>query len=59
MSETLKWICPNCSKIQRTQVTTTDDTACSGINYRIGEKCKGWCYGRKANQAPKVKREKK
>ena len=59
MSETLKWVCPICSTVQRTQVTTTDDTASSGINYRTGEKCKNGCYGRKANQAPKVRREKK
>ena len=58
MSSTLKWVCPNCGKIQRTQVTTTDGSDSDYLNYRKGEKCKTGCYGRKANQAPKVRKEK-
>jgi len=59
MTVTLKWICPRCGKILRTQTTTANAGSVDSLDYRIGEKCATDCYGRKANQAPKVRREKK
>jgi len=52
-------VCPRCGAITSKREVTGTDGVTQAIDYVKGEKCKTACYGRKANQAPKVRKEKR
>jgi hypothetical protein len=59
MTITRYGVCPRCGTIvSKREVTATAGTV-ESIDYVKGEKCRTACKGRRANQAPEIRREKR
>ena len=52
-------VCPRCGAVTSKREVTGTSGVTESTDYVKGEKCKTACKGRRANQAPSVRKEKK